>query len=143
MRPKAVYFKLDGVSVKRYGFQVAPAEASTIHAAQGGQWNAVVVDLVRPSRMPPPEFWLCAYVAISRATDLSGLLVLRLPEKHELEVGAPDHLLQEVDRLLCVEKKSTASLLQHLLSLSCEVPPAVLALPRASSSCSPSAGCCH
>ena len=55
---------------------------------------------------------------ISRARTLDGLLLARLAERSELEAGAPQHLLDEIDRLLQLEGQSSADFRKYLQTLS-------------------------
>ena len=59
--------------------------------------------------------WLANYVMISRLESLRGLLTLRLPERKQLETGAPAYLVEEMDRLLQLEKRSLSELRQRAL----------------------------
>ena len=67
-------------------------------------------------------YWVANYVIISRADDLNGLLLLRNTTRAALEKGPPQYLLQEIDRLLALERKSTHALYKEftLLHLSCK-----------------------
>jgi len=56
------------------------------------------------------EFWLMLYVILSRATSLEGFLALRLPTQEELLSRPPQYLLDEIDRLLQLEKSTTKEL---------------------------------
>ena len=98
----------------RLQFPLLPASVRTVYAAQGEAWNAVVADLYKPPRMAPQMFWLACYVMLSRARTLKGLLLMRLPEKDELNVGPPAEVLQEMEGLKQVEAKSYKELLQVL-----------------------------
>ena len=56
---------------------------------------------------------------ISRARSLDGLLLARLAERSELEAGAPQYLLDEIDRLLKLERQSSADRRKYLQTPSC------------------------
>ena len=56
------------------------------------------------------EFWLMFYVMLSRATSLEGFLALRLPTPEQLLARPPKYLLDEIDRLLRLEKNTTKAL---------------------------------
>ena len=114
--------------VKRYQLPVLPAQVKTIHVAQGGGWPAVIADVKRPPRVPVRQHWLITCVALSRAETLAGLLLLRLCSREELEAGAPQYLLDEIDRLLQLEKISTEKLASYIQSLRVKVPQSVLDL---------------
>ena len=117
-------FKDDEVKlhIKRTQFSLIPAFVRTVYAAQGETWEAVVVDMKRPPGMTPEVFWLACFVMLSRATSINGLLVLRLPERQELCCGAPPLLLQEVDRLLALEKQSISQSQKYLEDKGCNLP---------------------
>ena len=51
---------------------------------------------------------------LSRATSLDGLLITRLCNKKDLEQGPPQFLIDEVDRLLALEKHSRKALQAYL-----------------------------
>ena len=82
LRPHTAYFKYGytgaQVNVRRTHFQVVPADTRIVYAAQGEGFDACVVDMARPPRMGTAVFWLSLYVMLSRATSLTGLLILRL-----------------------------------------------------------------
>ena len=112
--------------VKRHQLPLVCAQVKTIHVAQGGGWPAVIADVRRPPRVQKTQHWLITYVAFSRAETLDGLLLLRLCSREDLEVGAPQYLLQEIDRLLALEKHSFDKLRTHIKNLRCKVPQFIL-----------------
>ena len=63
---------------------------------------------------------------LTRARSLQGLLILRLPKREDLTRGAPKHLVAEVNRLLRLEKSSTAALKRRLAVLEGVLPAAVI-----------------
>ena len=65
---------------------------------------------------------------LSRATSLEGFLALRLPTPAELNARPPQYLLDEINRLLQLEKTTTKELHRYLQDLACPVPQAVLDL---------------
>ena len=67
---------------------------------------------------------------LSRARTLEGLLILRPATYDELNRGAPQYLLDEVDRLLELEKESTEDLKKYIENLPCQVPSEILELFR-------------
>ena len=88
--------------------------AMTACAAQGNAWHAVIVDLMRPPRITPTIFWLSIYVMLSRAYTISGLLILRMPQRADMDIKPPQHLMDEIDRFLELEPASTCSLRKYL-----------------------------
>ena len=100
--------------MRRTQFAVVPASARVSYGAQGEGWHATIADLERPPNMSDATMFLACYVMISRARSFDGLLFLRLAKRSELGIGAPQHLLDEVNRLLVVEKSSTAALKAYL-----------------------------
>ena len=114
--------------VKRHQLPLVCAQVKTIHVAQGGGWPAVIADVRRPPRVQKTQHWLITYVAFSRAETLDGLLLLRLCSREDLEVGAPQYLLQEIDRLLALEKHSFDKLRTHIKNPRCKVPQFILDL---------------
>ena len=65
---------------------------------------------------------------LSRATSLEGLLLLRPPEKDDLNRKPPQYLVDEVDRLLGLEKSCTRRLAKEIRALKGKVPDKILAL---------------
>ena len=104
LRPHTAYFTHEKLHVKRVQFPVFDASVRIVYGAQGEDFKAVVADLERPHDMSADLFWLACYVMISRAQSLDGLLFTRLCARTALERGAPKYLLNEVDRLLEIEK---------------------------------------
>lgn len=74
------------------------------------------------------EFWLMFYVILSRATSLEGFLALRLPTPEQLLARPPKYLLDEIDRLLRLEKNTTKALEGYIKNLPCPVSSAILDL---------------
>ena len=132
LTPETAYLRLNvgnnNFHVRRTQFAVVPASARVSYGAQGEQWDAVVGDLRRPPRMSSDLLWLSNYVIISRARSLEGLLFTRLCEKEELEQGAPRYLVEEVERLLQLERHSTIALLGYLKETKVTLPPDILRL---------------
>ena len=87
------------VSVRRTGFLLSPADTMTVYAAQGGTYDAVVVDMKRPPHLDLAKHWLACYVMLSRARSLVGLLILRPATRKELDARPPQYLIEEIDRL--------------------------------------------
>eukprot|EP00973_Karenia_brevis_P092459 12412524-Karenia_brevis.AAC.1 len=115
MKPRPVQIRLNVakstyIDIKRYGFQVSPADVRTVHASQGEGWEAVIADLARPPRVKPEMFWLYIYVMLSRATSLEGFLALRLPRREDMNSRPPQFLLDEIRRLQALEQRSTDNL---------------------------------
>ena len=104
LRPHTAYFTHEKLHVKRVQVPVFDASVRIVYSAQGEEFKAVVADLERPHDMSADLFWLACYVMISRAQSLDGLLFTRLCARTALERGAPKYLLDEVDRLLEIEK---------------------------------------
>ena len=133
LRPAQVYIrrKVDKdhfISIRRTQFALLPSDTKVVHGAQGDTYGAVVADMPRPPHMDPDTHWLACYVMISRATSLEGFLVLRPAAKADLDRTPPRYLLDEVDRLLGLEKTCTRRLAKYVRSLQGKVPPEVLAL---------------
>lgn len=61
--------------------------------------------------------WLACYVQLPRATDLDGLLILRLATREQLTRGAPEYLKAEMQRLAALEKESTSALKARIAKL--------------------------
>ena len=116
------------IQIKRLGFQVAPADVRIDYGAQGETWDAVLGDLARPPKVDVGIHWLHVYVILSRATSLEGFLALRLPSRADLESRPPQYLLDEMSRLLSLEKSSTVRLKAYLDTLECPIPQDVLRL---------------
>ena len=105
-----------------------PASTRIVYAAQGENWDAVEADLAKPPHMTSSIHWLSCYVMISRARSLERFLALRLAERAELEEGAPQYLLDEIDRLLQLEAAGTSKLRDFLQSVRHVIPHDVLQL---------------
>ena len=103
--------------IRRTHFQVVPADARIVYAAQGEGFEAYVTDLARPPSMSKEVHWLANYVMLSRATSLEAMLIARLCSREDLTTGAPAFLVKEVDRLLRLEKKSRKHLQERLTAL--------------------------
>ena len=81
---------------------MVPADTRIVYSAQGEGFDACVGDLERPLNMTPDVHWLSTYVICSRARSFDGLLFLRLCSRADLERGAPQYLLDEMDRLMAL-----------------------------------------
>ena len=64
--------KTDSLHVRRTHFQVVPADARIVYAAQGESFPAYVADLARPPGMSKEVHWLANYVMLSRGTNLES-----------------------------------------------------------------------
>ena len=102
------------LTVQRLMLPLVPASVCIVYGAQAEGWPAVVADLERPPHMSPETHWLANYVILSRAFDIDGLLLLRNTTRASLEAGAPQYLLDEINRLLQLERQSTALVSQEL-----------------------------
>jgi len=110
LRPAMTHFKIevaskDKLHVRRIMFPLLPASVCIVYGAQGEGWPAVVGDLCCPPGMSSLVHWVANYVILSRAETLDGLLLLTNTTRANLERGAPQYLLNEIDRLLALEKK--------------------------------------
>ena len=103
--------------VRRTQFMAVPAVVRTVHISQGEEWPAVVADCAPPPNMDPATQWLATYVMISRAMTLDGLLLLRLPPRSFFSLGAPAHIVEELERLHKVEVASQERLAAYVRSL--------------------------
>ena len=92
--------------VRRTQFMAVPACVRTVHIRQGEESDALIGDCSLPPRMEPGEQWLANYVILSRATTLEGLLLMRLPPRSLFSIGAPAHIVEELERLHKVELTS-------------------------------------
>ncbi|CAE7035535.1 PIF1 [Symbiodinium sp. CCMP2592] len=115
------------LTLTRTMFPLLPANCSVVYGAQGETATAVLADLACPPRMAPELHWLACYVMLSRATSLQGLLLLRNASREELERGAPSFIVDEIDRLLALER-SSAQRLRQQLEKSKAIPPEILEL---------------
>lgn len=128
LAPEEGYFTHDKLQIKRIQFPVFDASVRIVYSAQGDEYDACVIDLARPHQMSAEVFYLASYVMISRAKSLDGLLITRLCEKAELERGAPQYLVDEVDRLLTLELQSQSALKAYLQKVLTKLPSDILAL---------------
>ena len=115
----------DYMRVRRSTFKLLPADTITAYTAQGGTFDAVVLDMQRPpsgSGVGLAQHWLACYVMLSRATSLDGLLILRPAKREELETRPPQYLLDELERLAALETSSMPELLDYIFSLSLDIP---------------------
>lgn len=125
--PHTDYFQYElgageGLTIRRTHFSVLPADTRVVYSAQGEGFKASVADMAKPPLMSPEVHWLANYVMVSRATDLSGFLTLRLPRREDLTRGAPKYLVDEMDRLLQLEKSGVYHLRKRLTKLSASLP---------------------
>lgn len=113
-------------STKRWQFPIEPSCTSTAHGIQGQTLHAVEIDFARPGDLLMPkwnkvyansypdvlkkrdEYWLACYVMLSRATELSGVAIWRLWDRQMIEMGPPQYLITELQRL-CLLARSTAA----------------------------------
>ena len=116
------------INIKRSQFAVLPSDTKIVYAAQGETYEAMVADMLKPPLMSYDIYWLACYVMLSRAKSLEGFLVLRPALKADLDRKPPQDLVDEIDRLLALEKTCTRKLAKYLKSLHGKVPDAVLAL---------------
>ncbi len=127
--PRTGYFHVKeadvNVKVRRIQLSTFPADTRVVYSAQGETWDAVVADLLRPPRMPFGVHWLACYVMLSRSRSLEGFLALRMAQREELEAGAPQYLLSELDRLLTLEQSGTTRLQAFYARLSSTLPAAM------------------
>lgn len=105
------------IRVRRSQFPLEWASADVVHGAQSGQWPAVIADPERAPRDKPELHWLSVYVALSRAEDIAGLLLLRGTTREALETRPPDYLVAEIDRLLMLARTSHTRLQRELFRL--------------------------
>ena len=122
------YFSYNKLHVKRVTFPVYDASTRIVYSAQGEQWKAVVADVSQPHDMDDAIFWLASYVMMSRAESLEGLLLTRLCPKGSLERGPPAYLIDEVNRLLELERYSQAALKAYLSRYCSPLPSVILQL---------------
>ena len=120
--------KTNPLEVKLIQFSVMPGDARIVHGAQGETFDAVIADMQKPPRMDPDDFWLACYVMLSRSTSLEGFLILRPASRAASSRKLPQYLIDEIDRLLALEKSSTARLKSYIRSLECSLPPEILRL---------------
>ena len=96
LRPTCEYLRAtweeETFSVRRTTFKVLPADTIIVYGAQGGTFDAAIVDMKKPPSMDADTHWLACYVMLSRATTAKDLLVLRAPDKEFLKRGPPADL---------------------------------------------------
>ena len=100
----------------------------TVYAAQGGTYDAVVVDMKRPPAFDTAKHLLACYVMMSRARSSGGFLVLRPATRKELSSRPPKYLVDELGRLAKLETSSHQELVEYIASLPMEVPEMIHAL---------------
>ena len=120
--PQTDYFSLwlpdsGSFEIRRTQFQVMSADSRIVYAAQGEGFEATIPDMAKPPGMDPETHWLANYVMLSRAKSLDGLLILRLCSREGLTTGAPQYLVDEIDRLCALERASTDRLKARLAKL--------------------------
>ena len=74
------------------------ADSQIVYAAQGEGLEAKIPDMAKPMGMDPETHWLANCVMLSRVKSLDGLLILRLCSRKSLTTGAPQYLVDEIDR---------------------------------------------
>ena len=68
--------------------------------------------------MDAATFWLACYVMISRARTIEGFLVLRPATRKELSAKPPQYIVNEISRLLDLEKSSLSELRNYIRKVS-------------------------
>ena len=104
-------------SVRRTQFMAVPAAVRTVHISQGEEWDALIGDCSLPPKTSQAEQWLANYVILSRANTLEGLLLFRLPCRSFFSIGAPAHIVDELERLHEVEVASQKRLAAYISRL--------------------------
>ena len=99
-----------------------------MYNAQGEGFNAAVTDLAIPPGMSAELHFLSCYVMLSRVYSLDGLLILRLATRAQLSGGAPQYVLDAIDRLLHLERQTQKLMATHLNQFAGVLPPEVLGL---------------
>jgi hypothetical protein len=103
VKPKCAALGTKSVSVRRTQFPLTPAYALTAYKAQGKTLNKVIIDLTQP---PTGKLdFAYAYVALSRAKSLNGILILRDFNIKLLSPKIPVNYFLEIDRLKSIEVK--------------------------------------
>ena len=77
-------------------FKLTSSNARISYGAQGEEWHATLADLQKTPCMSDVSHWLAVYVMLSRATDISGLLISRFCTRKDLQAGAPTHEQREL-----------------------------------------------
>jgi hypothetical protein len=116
----------DYFSVRRTSFLATPGDTKTVYAAQGSTFDAVIADMQRPPNLDTAKHWLACYVMMSRARSLEGFLVLRPATRKELSARPPQYLLDEIERMLRLEDRSLAELIQYINDLPTNVPAEIM-----------------
>ena len=125
LRQHTGYFPYGKLHVKRTSYPLFDASVKIVYSAQGEQYRAMIADLAQPHDVTDEVFWLASYVMLSRAESLEGLLLSRLCPRSALEKGTPAYLLEEIDRLLLLERQSQQAL-QAYLTKHCTSMPGVV-----------------
>ena len=133
LHPSSNYFnfvtaKRETIGIRRTGFTILPASVRIVYNAQGESLSPLILDMARPPKMDERILWLACYVMLSRASSLKDLLILRLPTREQLSLGAPAYLVDAIERLLQLERKSNALMKQHLQQFCDVLPPEILQL---------------
>jgi len=115
---------LNGIKwrVKRTQFSMIPANAVIVYGAQGESFESAIVDLGQPPGQDAKLFWLACYVMLTRCRSLSGLLILRLPPRDALEVGPPQNVKEEMERLKKLDVSTRKNLFKNLQRMLGDLP---------------------
>ena len=107
---------LNGIKwrVKRTQLNLIPANSLIVYGAQGESFDSAIVDLGIPPGQGPELFWLACYVMLTRCKSLDGLLILRLPPREALQVGPPERVKVEMDRLKDLAARTKHRLFRNL-----------------------------
>ena len=89
--------------MRRTHYPLIPADTRIVYGSQGEGFPCSIVDMELPPLMGGAVHWLANYVMLSRASDLDGLLILRLATREQLTRGAPEYLKAEMQRLTVLE----------------------------------------
>eukprot|EP00742_Colponemidia_sp_Colp-10_P013665 GILJ01015450.1.p1 GENE.GILJ01015450.1~~GILJ01015450.1.p1 ORF type:complete len:670 (+),score=37.93 GILJ01015450.1:1352-3361(+) len=91
------------LSVKRKQLPIIPAFVLTDYKVQGKSFDNVIVDITKP---PGNRDAVGTYVCLSRARSLQGLAILRPFQRQVLMCCPPQALLDEMERLESIERKT-------------------------------------
>ena len=93
------------LKIKLFGYKLAPAFANTDYGCQGCTHDSVITNMI-PGPYSKKKSSTSAYVIISRAKSLNGVLLSHPITSECLLNNPPAHLIRETYRLRCLERET-------------------------------------
>ena len=108
------------LKIKLFGYKLAPAFANTDYGCQGCTHDSVITNMI-PGPYSKKKSSTSAYVIISRAKSLNGVLLSHPVTFECLLNNPPADLIRETYRLRCLERETLVDKSYLILNLIAEV----------------------